>query len=139
MDQKDLSGPDYMGNAAAALAAATMAQSTKRAPKWVRWFLYVCIAVTALAAGAGIIHKTATIGSLPKCDGQRTRDTLSDLNKQNKLNATAYNFIRQNSASDDEVACTASLALSGGATVEYDYRIYREGSGMKAQITAWRR
>jgi hypothetical protein len=139
MDQKDLSGPDYMGNAAAAFGAATMAQSAKRAPTWVRWFLYVCIAVTALVTGAGIIHKTATIGSLPQCDAQRTRDTLSNLNKQNKLNASAYNFIRQNSASDDEITCTAGLALRDGASVEYDYRIFKQDGGIKVQITAWRR
>jgi hypothetical protein len=138
MDQKDLSGPDFMGNAAGAFGAAAMAQSAKRAPKWVRWFLYVCIGVTVLAVGAGMIDKIANLGSLPKCDAKRTRDTLSDLNKQNKLDAKAYTFIRENSASENEITCTAGLALSGGATVEYDYRIFKQ-DGIKVQITAWRR
>ena len=138
MESKDLSGPDYMGNAAAAFGAATMAQQSRRAPKWVRWFLYVCIGVTVLVTGAGIIDKTANIGSLPTCDAKRTRDTLSDLNKANQLNATAYNFIKQVSASESEVKCTANLALKSG-TVEYDYRIYKEDGGIKVQITEWRR
>jgi hypothetical protein len=139
MDQKDLSRPDFMGNAAGALGAAAMAQSAKRAPKWVRRFLYVCIGVTVLAVGAGMIDKIVNIGSLPKCDAQRTRDTLSNLNKQNQLNASAYNFIRQNSATEDEVTCTAGLALRAGGNVEYDYRIFKQDGGIKVQITAWRR
>jgi hypothetical protein len=139
MDQKDLSGPDFMGNAAGAIGVAAMAQSSRRAPKWVRWFLYGCMGVTALAVGAGVIDKVANIGSLPKCDAQRTRDTLSNLNKQNKLNASAYNFIRQVGATDSEVTCTANLALRDGGKVEYDYRIFKQDGGIKVQITAWRR
>ena len=89
-------------------------RQSRRGPKWVRWFLYVCIGVTVLVTGAGVIHKTATIESLPTCDAKRTRDTLSDLNKANQLNATAYNFIKQVSASESEVKCTANLALKSG-------------------------
>jgi hypothetical protein len=139
MDSKDLSGPSFTGNAAGALGAATMVQASRRAPKWLRWFLYGCIGVTVLAVGAGVIDKVVNIGSLPKCDAQRTRDTLSNLNKQNKLNASAYNFIRQVDATETEVTCTASLALRNGGTVEYDYRIFKQDGGIKVQITAWRR
>ena len=35
--------------------------------------------------------------------------------------------------------CTANLALTGGGTVEYDYRIFKEGSTVKVQITEIRR
>jgi hypothetical protein len=86
-----------------------------------------------------VIDKLANWGSLPKCDGQRTRDTLSDLNKQNKVNASSYNFIKQVSATDSEVTCTANLALRDGGTLEYDYRIFKDGSTIKVQITDSRR
>jgi len=115
MESKDLNTPDFTGSAAGAFGAAAMVQASQRAPKWVRWFLYVCIGVTVLAVGAGMIDKIGNIDSLPACDAKRTRDTMSDLNKANQLNATAYNFIKQVSASDTEITCTANLALKAAA------------------------
>ena len=38
------------------------------------------------------------------------------------------------SATDSEVMCTANLALRDGKTLEYDYRIYKDGSAVKVQI-----
>ena len=64
-----------------------------------------------------------------------TRDTLSDLNRQNKFSATKYNSIKTVAASDAEATCTANLALSGGGSVEYDYRIFKEDSKVKVLIT----
>ena len=61
------------------------------------------------------------------------------LNKQNKFSATKYNFIKKVSSSDAETICTANLALSGGGSVEYDYRIFKEGSAVKVAITQIRR
>jgi hypothetical protein len=76
---------------------------------------------------------------LPTCDAQETRDTLSDLNKQNKFNASKYNFLRNVATSDVETTCTANLALWGGGTVEYDYRIFKNDLKIKVQITDIRR
>ena len=97
------------------------------------------VGVAALAVGAGAVHKLVNIGTLPACDAQRTRDTLSDLNEANKVNASAYNFIRQVSATDSEVRCVANLALRDGGTLEYDYRIFKNASGLKVEITDQRR
>ena len=102
-------------------------------------FPYVCIAITVLATTVGIIGNLGSIGSIPECDAKTTRDTLSDLNKQNKFSATKYNFIKKVSAIGFRNHCTANLALSGGASVEYDYRIYKEGSAVKVAITQIRR
>jgi hypothetical protein len=66
---------------------------------------------------------------------QRTRDTLSDIHKANQVNATAYNFIKEVSTSETEVRCVANLALRGGGTFEYDFRIYLDGSEIKVEIT----
>ncbi len=138
-NERDLASANF-GSAATGLAAtAAMAQAAKKGPKWQRYVMYVFIAVTALATLAGIIGKISDIGTVPACDAQRTRDTLSDLNKQNKFDATKYNSIKNVSTSPTEVTCTANLALRGGASVEYDYRIFKEGSDIKIEITDIRR
>jgi hypothetical protein len=139
MSEQNLNSPDFRSAATAAAGTAAMAGAMKGKPKWLQWFLAACMTIAALAAIAGIIDKVANVNTLPKCDAQRTRDTLSDLNKKNNLNASAYNFIRQKSASEAEVICTASLALRAGGNVEYDYRIYKADSGIKVEITEWRR
>jgi hypothetical protein len=137
--EQDLNSPNFGSNATSALGAAAMVRSAKGGPKWLRWLMLTFAAITGLAVLAGVIDKLSSWGTLPKCDGQRTRDTLSDLNKQNKVNASSYNFIKQVGATDAEVTCTANLALRDGGTLEYDYRIYKEGSTIKVQITDSRR
>jgi hypothetical protein len=57
----------------------------------------------------------------------------------NEFNASKYNFIRNVATSDAETTSTANLALWGGGTVEYDYRIFKNGSKIKVQITDIRR
>ena len=137
--EQDLNSPNFLGNAASGLGAAAIVQSTRGAPRWLRWLLWTFAAITGLAVLAGVIDKLANWNSLPKCDAKRTRDTLSDLNRQNKVNASSYNFIKQVSATDAEVTCTANLALRDGGTLEYDYRIYKEDGTIKVQITDSRR
>lgn len=141
-NEKDLASPNYGAAASGVVGSVLMANSARKGPKWLRYFLFVCIAITLLATGAGLIGKlgsVGSVGSIPACDAQTTRDTLSDLNKQNKFSATKYNFIKKVSASDTETICTANLALSGGGSVEYDYRIFKEGSNVKVLITEIRR
>ena len=84
---------------------------------------------------AWLIGKIADLGKLPRCDAQVTKDTLSDLNKQNHVNASHYNAITTLGAEKDEVLCKASLALRDGGTLEYNYRVFRDDSGTKVQIT----
>ena len=116
-----------------------MAQAAKTGPKWQRYLMSFFIVVTLLATGAGIVGKLTSIGTIPACAAQETRETLSDLNKQNEFNASKYNFIRNVATSDAETTSTANLALWGGGTVEYDYRIFKNGSKIKVQITDIRR
>ena len=138
-NEKDLASPQFRSSAAGLAGTVAMAQAAKTGPKWLRYLLFVFIAVTALATRAGLIDKITGIGSIPACDAQTTRDTLSDLNRQNKFNATKYNFIKKIASSDTETRCTANLALSGGGSVEYDYRLFKEGSKVKVLITDIRR
>lgn len=138
-NEKDLASPNF-GSALTGIAGtAAMAQAARTGPKWLRYLMYVFIAITALATLAGVVSKISDIGTVPGCDAQRTRDTLSDLNKQNQFHATKYNSIKTVSTSEAENTCTANLALSGGGSVEYDYRIFKEGSDIKVAITDIRR
>jgi hypothetical protein len=134
MPEQNLNAPDFGGNTTSAIGAVAIAATAKGQPKWLRWLLYGFIVIIVLVVGAGAIDKIVNIGTLPACDAQRTRDTLSDLNKAAQVNASSYNFIKQTAKSDTEVRCTANLALRAGGTLEYDYRIYRDGSGIKVEI-----
>jgi hypothetical protein len=118
---------------------AAIEQAKKGLPKWQRYLMNVFIVVILLVTMAGLIGRLTSIGAIPACDAEQTRDTLSDLNKEKKFNASKYNFIKNVSTSDTETTCTANLALWGGGTVEYDYRIFKEGSTVKVQITDVRR
>ena len=138
-NEKNLASPNYGSAVSGLVGAALMAMAARKGPKWLRYLLFVFIAITLFATAAGLIANVAGIGSIPACDAQQTRDTLSDLNTQNKFNASKYNFIKTVSASESETTCTANLALSGGGTVEYDYRIFKEGSNVKVLITGIRR
>ncbi len=137
--EKDLNAPDFRSAGLAAMGVAAMLPATRRGPRWLRRLMWVFIGITALATLAGTVDKITSSGTLPTCDAQRTRDTLSDLNKANKLNASKYNFIKPVSADDSEVKCIANLALRDGGTVEYDYRIYKQEAALRVEITELRR
>ena len=55
------------------------------------------------------------------------------------MNASTHNFIKKTAKSGTEVRCTANLALRAGGTLEYDYRIYKDGSAIKVEITQTRK
>lgn len=136
---QNLNSPDFGSNATSAIGAAAIAQSAKGAKGWLRWLMIAFAVITFLAVGAGVIDKLVNINTLPGCNDKRTRDTLSDLNKANQVNASAYNSIKETAKSDTEVRCTANLALRAGGTLEYDYRIYKDGSAIKVEITQTRK
>ena len=138
-DEKDLASPSYYSTVSGAVGTTMMVQAACKGPPWLRYLLYTFAAITALVTVAGLIDKVTSVGSLPACDAQTTRDTLSDLNRENKFSATKYNFIKDVAKTDTEVTCTASLALKGGGNVEYDYRITKDGGTVKVKITEIRR
>ena len=137
--EHDLNSSDFSGNATSAVGAVAVTQAAKGMSGWQRWLMYAFAVIILLATGAGAIDKLVHPNALPDCDDKRTRDTLSDLNKANQVNASTYNFIKQLSAADSEIRCVANLALRGGGTVEYDYRIYRDDSTTKVEITSFRK
>lgn len=138
-DEKDLNSPNYYSTASGAAGTVMMVNAARKGPGWLRYLMYTFAAITAVATVIGLVGKVGGIGSIPACDAQTTRDTLSDLNKQNKFNATKYNFIKNVATSDTEVTCTANLALREGGSVEYDYRIHKDGGAVKVQITQIRK
>lgn len=137
--EKNFNTPGFSSTANISNATAAMNASAQDGPKWLRWMTLIFTVIIAAVSLLGLIGKVSEFGSLPRCDAQRTKDTLSDLNKQKKVNASQYNAITTLSAGKDEVLCKASLALRDGGTLEYDYRIFRDESGTKVQITDSRR
>jgi hypothetical protein len=138
-DEENLASARLQPALSGLVGSTQMAQAARTGPQWMRRLMKIFIVITLVATGAGIFGNLAGIGSIPACDEQKTRDTLSDLNKQNKFNASKYNFIKNVATTDSETTCTANLALWGGGTVEYDYRIFKEDSKVKVQITNVRR
>jgi hypothetical protein len=140
-NEENLASPNLQPAMTGLAATAAMRQTAKTMTGWQRKLMQLFIVITLLATGAGIISNLSSSGSIPACDAQQTRDTLSDLNKANKFNASKYNFIKNVSTSDAETTCTANIALSGGGTVEYDYRIFKDkdDSQIKVLITEIRR
>jgi hypothetical protein len=137
--QRDLASPNLGSTAAIGVATVAMHQSAKGGPKWLRRFIIACMAIVAAMTLLKLATTVSSIGKIPACDAKTTRDTLSDLNKAQNFNASRYNFLTQRSASETETLCTANLALRDGGSVEYDYRIFKDGSGVKVGITEIRR
>jgi hypothetical protein len=137
--ERDLASPDLGSTAAIGMAAAAMNQSAKGGPRWLKRFVLVCTVIVAAMALLKIVTSLSAMGKIPACDAKTTRDTLSDLNKQQKFNASHYNSLKARSATDTEALCTASLALRDGTTVEYDYRVFKDGGAVKVQMTDIRR
>jgi len=137
--ERDLASPDFGSTAAIGMAAVAMNQSAKGGPRWLKRFVLVCTVIVAAMALLKVVTSLSAIGKIPACDAKTTKDTLSDLNKQQKFNASHYNSLKARSSTDTEALCTASLALRDGTTVEYDYRIFKDGGAVKVQMTDIRR
>jgi hypothetical protein len=138
-NEKDLASQQFHSSVSGLAGTVMMANAARTGPKWLRYLLFVFIAITAFATIAGTVGKITGTGKIPACDAQTTRDTLSDLNRQNKFSASKYNSIKTVATTDAETTCTANLALWGGGSVEYDYRIFKDDSKVKVLITNIRR
>ena len=137
--ERDLASPDFGSTAATGMAAVAMNQSAKGGPRWLKRFVLVCTVIVAAMALLKVVTSLSAMGKIPACDAKTTKDTLSELNKQQKFNASHYNSLTARSSTDTEALCTASLALRDGTTVEYDYRIFKDGGAVKVQMTDIRR
>jgi hypothetical protein len=104
------------------------ASDAKRPAPWVRWLSRAVMVASGIFAVLMIIGTIMDFGKVPKCDAKTIKDSLSDFNKRNQFNASAYNFIRETGRTETEATCKANLALRAGGTAEYDFRIYKEDS-----------
>jgi hypothetical protein len=100
----------------------------KRPAPWVRWLSRGVMVVGGAFAILMIVGTIMEFGKIPKCDAKTIKDSLSDFNKRNQFNASAYNFIRETGRTESEATCTANLALRAGGTAEYEFRIYKDES-----------
>ena len=111
-------------------AVAAKPQST--AMGWIKRIVYGVIGVI------GILIAVITFASrndLPGCDSKRAKDTLSDIFKERKIEAAAYDEIKTLTSGQDEITCNAALTLRNKSKQAIDYKLFREGSDMKLLIT----
>ena len=106
--ERDLASPDFGSTAAIGMAAAAVNQSAKGRPRWLKRFVLVCAVIVAAMALLKVVTSLSAMGKIPACDAKTTRDTLSDLNKQQKFNASHYNSLTARSSTDTEALCTAA-------------------------------
>jgi hypothetical protein len=92
-----------------------------------------CAVVAVLAVIA--IARFATRDDLPGCGSTQAKDTLSDIFKKNNVNASRYDEIKTLTTGNDEITCNAALTLRDDSKLVIDYRLYREGDGMKLLVT----
>jgi hypothetical protein len=100
------------------------------------WWFQRILAVVGIVLFAMIaLGRYLERNELPACDSQRARDTLSDIFKQQNVDATAYDQRRTVSSSDNEVVCVARLTVRGGSHVSVDYRFFRDGEAQRISYT----
>lgn len=102
----------------------------RRNPVWA-WIWLGSVAVLVVVAVLVGVEKITERGSLPRCDSQRARDTLSNVFKQHQVSPSRYDERRTVSSTDAEVTCVARLTMPDSSRIEVDYRFYREGNEQK--------
>lgn len=104
-------------------------------PSWQRFIRIASYVIAGLSLLLTVGIWLSNMNTLPLCDSQRAKDSLSNVFKANKLNPTRYDEIKTLAKSDQEVRCNATLPLSEGGTVRVDYRFFWEESTAKIEYT----
>jgi hypothetical protein len=98
------------------------------------------LALPAVAVGAVLLFNgTRDRFSLPECDSDRAKQTLSEVLKQLKYEPVRFEPIKTVSASKSEVICSAVLPLPDGANVVLDYSFYWQGGKANMKYTIARK
>jgi hypothetical protein len=113
-------------------AEANKASGRRTMTRWVQIIVGLGLGVLFIFI---LVAKIATRNDLPACDSTRAKDTLSDIFKNRNVDATRYDEIKGLTASDAEVTCNATLTLRNNSKLVIDYKLFREGDGMKLLIT----
>jgi hypothetical protein len=108
----------------------------RTANRFYRWASIAIGVAGVILAVIIVIGNVMEIGKLPGCDSDGARDTLSDVFKANKIEATAYDTITTVSSTDEEVTCTAVLSLKDGNKLDVAYRFYFEEKQAKYEVTS---
>lgn len=93
------------------------------------------IAVVGVLLYSGIRDRL----SLPQCDSERAKQTLSTVLKELKLEPVRFEPLNTVSRSKEQVVCNALLPLPDGATVAVDYSFYWQGNKASMRYSVSRR
>lgn len=98
------------------------------------------IGIPALAVAAVLIYSGLRDRfTLPECDSERAKQTLSEILKQLKLEPVRYAPIKMVSSSKEKVVCNAVLPLPDGASVVADFTFYWEGNKVNMKYSVSRK
>ena len=124
-------------DSAASTSATTPAPAAKPQSKFKR-ILWGIIGLVAIVTGVSQLY-SVFFPTLPDCDSQRAKDTLSGIFKEHKYEPTGYDSVKTISSSKDEVVCNAVLPLPDGANLIADYNFFWEGSTVKVKYSMHRK
>jgi hypothetical protein len=83
------------------------------------------IGIPALAVGGLLIYNGLRDRfTLPECDSEQAKQTLSEILKQLELEPVRYEPVKMVSSSKEKVVCNAVLPLPDGANVVADFTFY---------------
>ena len=95
----------------------------------------IVYAAIAVVFGVIAVAKIITWNDLPGCDSTRAKDTLSNIFKEKKVEASRYDEINTVSKKDEEILCTAKLTLKDNSKIAIKYKLFKENSEMRLLIT----
>jgi hypothetical protein len=96
------------------------------------------IGLVAIIIGGSQLYNVFHV-TLPDCDSQRAKDTLSGIFKEHKYEPTGYTSIKTVSTNENEVVCNAVLPLPDGANLVADYSFYWEDKSPKIKYSMFRK
>ena len=89
-----------------------------------RWLKFGVGAALLIIIALTLLGKYVTRNDLPGCNGQTTKDILSDIFKGRKIEVKRYDDFKTNSTSDSETTCTAFMTMMDDHKGEIDYSIH---------------
>lgn len=107
--------------------------------KFFRWTMGIIGAVVVVIGAAQVYSAIQSFFTLPACDSQRAKDSLSGAFKEHKFEPLRYETIQTISTSPDEVVCNAVLPLPDGVNLVADYTFFWQDKSARIKYTLRRR
>jgi hypothetical protein len=94
---------------------------TVRRPR-LHWAWRAATAIVAVAGMVTVVAQLVERNSLPACDSDSARRTLTEVFREREIGAGAIDQIATVSSTDQEVSCRARVAATAGGYLAAEYR-----------------